>query len=194
MDLPALVLAVRDEIEEGFGCLSCINAVAALVDVAEKFGEVVSPFTVRLIVHNPALTERAGHPAGRDFEENLHRWLAAEGSFRHAVGIGDAPPGHWGGHLVGMADSGERNKWLLVDPTIQQAEVPHQGIVLDPVIVEIDRSYPEEGKVAWWNFNGCLAMYKFFPRDESFRETSAWTNMGQRRSVRDRVLERLRNA
>lgn len=58
IDYRVLGVTVRDQVLEVFGRLSCINAVAAMADVAEEFGGHVSPLSVRAFIFNPTDTER----------------------------------------------------------------------------------------------------------------------------------------
>jgi len=194
MNVEELMSAVIDEVEEGFGCLTCINAVAALIDVSKVLGQALQPLTVRTIVLNPKLTERVGDASDPGFDSQLRRWMEEEGSFRVALGIGEAPAGDWAGHLVAVGDLPESTKKIVIDPTLHQADRPTEKIVLSPMILRVDSARIQEGAHLWLRLNECGLLYSFFPRDYSFQQTPAWHDLGQRMFVRDRVLERLRKA
>lgn len=194
MEIEALMTAVLDEVEEVFGCLTCINAVAALVDVGEVLGLRLQPLTVRAVILNPKLTERVGDPSDPGFESQLRKWMEEEGSFRVALGLGEAPSGDWAGHLVAVGDVPDSLKKLVIDPTLQQVDRPSENIVLAPMVLRVDAERIQEGAHLWLRLNGCGLLYSFFPRDHSFQRTPAWSDLGQRMFVRKRVFERLRKA
>jgi hypothetical protein len=192
MDYGALGLAVRDEVAEYFGRLSCINAVAALVDTAEVLGGRVSALTVRAFIYNPRITQALGDVNDPGAAERLQQAVAAGGQDTVALGMETSsglPAGDWAGHLVGVVENFKPGKSLVIDATIEQANQPAQGILLRPVFLVVQ---PELLRSLFRaQIERCEVQYKAFPEETYFRSTGAWRNQEQRQIVRDRVLRRL---
>jgi hypothetical protein len=189
IDYFALGLAVRDQHLKCFRRFSCINAVAALVDVAEVLGGHVSPLSVRAAIFNPRDTAAVGDL--RDPEAIQRLCDAARiGNFDIGLGFAGREPGSWGGHLVGLVEDSQPGRSMVVDVTLEQANQPERGIVLKPVFMAAP-SHIAGARFPVVNIAGCAILYQAFTDDTSFQSTGAWSNQEQRRMLRDAVLRQL---
>lgn len=192
-DYGRLGVAVRDEVIDFFGRFACINAVAALVDVAELHGGRVLPLTVRAFIFNPRITRSIGDVTDPKATERLKKAVEEGGVDTVALGLqtGSAPlpRGEWAGHLVGVIEEFEPNRALVIDPTLEQANQPDNDIVLRPLFLKVKPDHLSS--LFRVQIDGCEVQYKAFPQETFFMSTPAWRNMEQREVLRDRVLGRL---
>lgn len=172
-ELGALTIAVRDEIRQSMGRLSCIHAVGTLIDAAESLGYSLEPITVRGHILNPFLTERVGAPDSPEFFDLIDQWGSHEGACQIGLGMGEHPPGEWAGHLVAVArlDDGRR---LILDPTLQQVDQPRHGISFMPLALRVAADRLEGEINSWFSIAGCWVRFRFFPHDKFFLRTTAW--------------------
>lgn len=79
-DYGRLGMVVRDEVLDFFGRFACINAVAALIDVAQVIGGHITPLTVRAFVFSPRITHAIGDVAAPGAEARLREAVNAGGA------------------------------------------------------------------------------------------------------------------
>lgn len=185
-----LVMAVRDEIASRFRRLACINAVAALVDVAASDGVALRPLTVRARVFNPPLARRIGDLDEPEAAARLPSAMQAPDSFIVAVGTAAPNPGDWAGHLVALGDTSDPERKLILDATIEQANQPHHAIVLAPLAFVVPSSRVG-GDAVSASVNGCGILYKTFPEERDYERFGAWRREEQRSDVCRAVRRRL---
>jgi hypothetical protein len=192
-DYAAIVIPVRDEIKTLLGRLACINAVAALIDVANEVGVGgLKPLTVRAHIFNPTLSQRVGDILAPEAPTLIQRWIEESGSFRIGLGIGEASGGEWAGHLVAVGDDSNSCKKIMIDATIEQANDPIHNIVLRPVVFRVTIDHLKGQRVFQISINGCKIFYRAFPDDRFYEQTLAWQDRSQRMIIKDRILERIR--
>lgn len=172
--LDAMQPVVRREMLKEFTPDCCIATTRVLKRALAVFGIEAEPVAVGVRIYNAAmrrLLNRAPLPTDPRKKERL---LALTGAW----GIGICPHGNeerFGGHLVLRVGS------LLVDASLQQAERPNKGILLDPLVVAkphpaffAPKQYGEEFGI---DIHGCLVVYERI-RDESFRRAPDWLRTG----------------
>ena len=117
IDYQALAEAVREETEVFCGRLSCLVAVAGLVDIGRSLGLDIRPLTVRVMIFNPTFTRGIGDLNAPEAHNRMQSAMKQERAFAVKLGIGKARKGEWAGHLVAVGDIGEEDRRLVLDPT-----------------------------------------------------------------------------
>jgi hypothetical protein len=187
--LPRLCEVVREELKIGtvFRPDCCIAATAILIDVLDYFHLTARPLSVIATVFNPAMSERIEREGMPTLEQAEADWFP-KGCYSLAVGLGENEPGKWPGHLVAaLADR------VLMDLTLDQADRPHQGIVLPvPVVAPFPAEFlTGEGEISGLVGN-CRVVYQARPEDRSFQRSRDWTVKKRRNHIVGAAIRRLK--
>lgn len=158
--LPAAIRGIRVD--------CCILATRIGVRALEIVGVPARPLTVRVIVYNGPLFKRMQAGMVPADTAELVRWGDEDGSYSLGLGFGENDS-KWAGHLVIV--SGDR----MLDPTIPQANRPHWGIRVEPLVAEAPASFLEGRQRLVLTTNGVVLKYQAWPDDESYKFYPDWT-------------------
>jgi hypothetical protein len=144
---------------------SCIDTARVIQLLLRDSGLPARPVPVQVRVCNPA----AWALAQRSEWDALMR--GDDGAWLVNVGDPTTPikPGRWAGHVAVL--SGTR----LIDASIDQANRPEHGIVLEPVAFDVPPHFLSPGGIAHWTTpNGIHLQYIHHPDNRSYRSTPNW--------------------
>jgi len=166
----------------------CIAAGRVAFDVLREFRVKVRPFSVKMHVYNPVMTERILAGQRCDTEEQYREWEAA-GCVQANVGFGEPQPGCWAGHLVVIVEG-----QLMFDLTLTQATRPHWGIQMEPLAALVEPGFLAGTENHVEVVNGCGVKYMPYPEDKSYERAPSWNLKDRTARCTDEVKYRIRRA
>lgn len=156
---------------------SCIFSTRVAVMFCKELGITARAMSVRAAVFNSALVERYDRQTVTNglppTAQEMKAWQHEPGAACWSVGVGygDAKPGAFAGHLVAIVEDR-----FLLDLSIDQADRPERGIVLEPLWIErvepglLRGSSPQVMR----NSVGCALRYERHDND-SWMGSPDWT-------------------
>ena len=188
--MEALAGVVKETMHSvGFGADSCIAATRIVVDVLKRFDTRAEALTVQVMVVNRAFLERAKREVPPHERYELERWYLESGAYTVGIGVGEAEPGKWPGHLVAVV-----KREFLVDVTLDQANRPARDILLPPYLVATVSDKFLKGRIDLPIpiASGSGVIYYPFPTDRSYRVSPLWSVKSRTARTVDEVAKRLR--
>ncbi len=191
MDLQQLVSVILDELSRASERHSCIMAAAVLLDVLEnKCISQAYPLTVKARIFNPRLTDLINKESSLT-PDLLSAYLEADGCHMIIIGCGEGSSDQWPAHLVVVIPGILKAKDAVCDLTITQANAADWGINLHPILMGVRDPFLNGSEDFGVTVNGSRVVYRAFPDDHSFEQTSLWKRNPKRGSIVKRVLNRL---
>lgn len=145
---------------------SCVATARATVDALKQAGVDVFPLSVRVyIVNEPVQQFSLEHGY---FPEVGTDDYPPDG---YGIGLGVTPstPDAWAGHVVVVAE----RKWLL-DFSIDQANRPDYGIVLDPLVAPVTERWIRGKEMMLLHRGPAYLYYQTLPGDKGFKASPNW--------------------
>lgn len=113
----------------------------------------------------------------------------AEGMWSIEVGaLGVGRPNGWPGHLVLGNPS---HRWF-VDLSIRQANRPHKGIEMAPILLRMDEDFMVGDRHHWFPYKGCVLGYRVRPGVKSYTQSKDWTDRKRWNHVVGQVIRAMK--
>ncbi len=185
----AFAAVARPEIRQDHTASSCIASTWITLEVMRRFRIAGQPMTVQVDIYNAAFVRREAllgrRPRTRDeaiaWSEQFGTWSVGVGLRTESMAQGI------NGHLVAILD-----EHLLIDASIDQANVPAHGILLPGVLIAVAPVLFLDGfEPLRCDVNGSRVVYRVHHLADDFTGSYDWGHNLETDGAVDRILAHL---
>jgi hypothetical protein len=184
--IDALVEHGRAVILKEFQLNSCIATAAIAMTVLEKFGIAANPLSVQATIYNaPCLKRLRGGESIPASRAELLAWHQQDGAWMIGVGMGEAQPGMWPGHLGVVAEGA-----TYIDLAIDQVRSKTGKVYMKPLRCPVNPQFLAGEKDLCLSNEKVGVVYTALPQDRSYEVSPYWCHE-KHRQAKSRVASRI---